>query len=124
MTGSLKKQLLGFAITGTLSTLFMFIIYVCLNKIISYQYSYLIAYSLSVIALYFMNIVFVFGKNISLNTFVKFPFIYLLQYVLGAVSLEGLVHLGVSVTYAPVFIVVILLPITFILNRLVFMNYK
>lgn len=116
----LEKQMLGFAITGTLSSLLMLVIYVGLNKIIHYQYAYLVAYCISVIALYFMNTLFVFNnKHLSLSTFLKFPLIYLLQYIVGALFLEFIVRLGFSVTYAPIIIVIILLPLTFVLNRIV-----
>jgi putative flippase GtrA len=114
-----KKQMLGFAITGILSTLIMFGLYVILYQFINYQYSYLIAYIISVITLYFMNI-FVFKGIMSLKTFLEFPLIYLLQYVVGATSLEFIVWLGFSVTYAPLVVVIVLLPITFLLNRIVF----
>ena len=117
----LKKQVLGFAVTGTVSTLIMLGLYVGLNKIMNYQSAYLVAYCISVIALYFMNALWVFNQPISWQSFIKFPLIYLLQYLVGAVSLEFIVRLGVSVTFAPVFVVIILLPVTFILNRVVLM---
>ncbi|KTC73205.1 GtrA-like protein [Legionella bozemanae] len=118
-----KKQMLGFAITGILSTLIMFGLYVMLYQFINYQYAYLIAYTISVVALYFMNKS-VFKGIMSLETILEFPLIYLLQYVLGALSLEFIVWLGFSVTYAPLIIVIILLPVTFILNRIVFSKHK
>lgn len=115
----LKKQMIGFALTGTLSTLIMFLIYWGLNPFIYYQYSYFIAYSISVLALYFMNTLYVFKAPISLKSFLKFPIIYILQYVIGAASLEFIVNLGFSVTFAPMLVIIILLPVTFVLNRLV-----
>ena len=119
---SVKTQMFGFAVTGTLSTLLMFVLYVSLYEIINYQYAYLIAYCISVIGLYFMNSL-VFKKTRSLQTFLAFPLIYLFQYLVGAFSLALLVRLGFSVTYAPLFIVIILLPVTFILNRIVFSKH-
>lgn len=114
----IRKQILGFAVTGTLSTLIMFALYILLHRLINYQYAYLLSYSISVIILYFMNSA-VFNRPISLPTFLKFPLIYLLQYIVGAASLELIVNLGFSVTFAPLLVVIILLPITFLLNRLV-----
>jgi putative flippase GtrA len=120
----LHKQMLGFAITGTLSTVLMLVIYMALNKIINYQYAYLAGYCISVIALYFMNALWVFNNHgISLSTFLKFPLIYLLQYVIGAFFLEFIVRLGFSITYAPVVVVIILLPVTFVLNRIVLLKH-
>lgn len=118
----LKKQILRFAITGTLSTLLMFCIYVSIYQVVNYQYAYLISYSISVIALYFMNLKFVFYKHASLRSFIKFPLIYLFQYLVGAASLEFIVKLGFSKTFAPILVVIILIPVTFLLNRIVFMR--
>ena len=63
---------------------------------------------------------FVFKKEVSLKTFIRFPLIYVVQYVLGAILLEILVRLGFSVTYSPLLIIMLLLPVTYILNRIVF----
>ncbi|WP_419420434.1 GtrA family protein [Legionella sp. D16C41] len=116
---AVKKQMFGFAVAGLLSTLIMFILYVCLYKVINYQYAYLIAYCISIIALYFMNSA-VFKRPISVHTFLKFPLIYLLQYLLGAAALQLLVWFGFSITFAPLLVIIILLPLTFLLNRIVF----
>ncbi|MBA3537977.1 MAG: GtrA family protein [Tatlockia sp.] len=116
---TVNKQTISFAIAGLISTGIMFGIYVILYKHIYFQYAYFIAYCISVIALYFMNSA-VFKKEISLQTSLEFPLIYLLQYVLSAASLEFFVWLGVSETYAPLLIILILLPLTFLLNRIVF----
>lgn len=119
----LKKQMIGFAITGSLSTLLMLVLYINFNEFMSFQYAYLISYSTSVITLYFMNILFVFHKPVSLKSFLKFPLIYLFQYLVGAASLEFLVRFGVPERYAPLVVVVMLLPITFLLNRLVLLKH-
>ena len=116
------KQMVGFAGTGLISTLIMFGFYVILHKLINYQFAYLISYSISIIALYFMNI-YVFNKPISLKNSSLFPLIYLFQYLVGAASLGLIVWLGFSVTFAPLLVVIILMPITFILNRIVFSKH-
>ncbi len=118
----LKQQIVGFAVTGTLSTLLMLGIYVALNHVINYQYAYLAAYCISVLALYFMNTWGVFKQPVTWKSFLRFPLIYLLQYLVGAVSLEFIVRLGFSVTFAPVLVVIILLPLTFVLNRWVLLK--
>lgn len=119
---AVNKQTISFAIAGLLSTVIMFGLYVLLYKLINFQYAYFIAYSISVIALYFMNSA-VFKKQISLQTSLEFPLIYLLQYVLSAAFLQLLVWLGISTTYAPLLIILLLLPLTFLLNRIVFSRH-
>ena len=118
----LKKQMLGFAVTGTLSTLLMLVIYVGLNKFMNYQYAYLIAYSISVMTLYLMNVLLVFKNRLLLKSFLKFLLIYVLQYLLGAIFLELIVRLGFSDMFAPVLVIMIILPLTFILNRMVLLK--
>lgn len=114
-----KQQILGFSVSGVLSTLIMFLLYVGLHQLINYQYAYLISYSTSVIALYFMNSM-VFKQSVSVHTWLRFSLIYLMQYLIGAAVLALLVYFGFSVTYAPLAVVLLLLPITFVLNRIVF----
>src|SRR3990167_10661036 len=113
-----KKQMLGFAVTGTLSTLLMLVIYVGLNKFMNYQYAYLIAYSISVMTLYLMNVLLVFKNRLLLKSFLKFLLIYVLQYLLGAIFLELILRLVFSDMFAPVLVIMIILPLTFILNRM------
>lgn len=98
----------------------MYLIYLALRKLIGYQLAYLTGYVISVVALYLLNSLFVFKSNsLSLSVFLKFSLIYVLQYILGAGLLELIVHFNFSETYAPILIIIILLPITFFLNRLV-----
>jgi hypothetical protein len=114
----LKKEILGFALTGLLSSLFMFGIYVELNRAFYYQYAYLIAFSFSVLALYFMNIK-VFKSYASFPNFWRFCLIYGFQYLISAPLLEIIIRLGFPVTYAPLLVLVILFPGIFVLNRTV-----
>lgn len=119
---AIMKQIYGFAFSGVLSTLIMYCLYVSLYHFVNYQHAYLIAYSISVVILYFMNI-FVFKRRISLNTFLKFPLIYLMQYLIAAYSLSFLVRLGIPAIYAPLLVIVMLFPFTFLLNLLLFTKY-
>lgn len=115
----LKKQALAFAITGTLSTALMLLLYWGLINLIGYQLAYFISFSASVLLLYFLNTFFVFKTPLSWSGFLKFPFIYALQYVVGAFSLGFMVRMGVPKELAPILVVILVLPITFVLNRLV-----
>ncbi len=114
-----KKQILGLALSGLLSTLIMYGLYLLFYQIVSYQYAYFFSYFISIIALYFMNL-WVFKTSMALDSFIKFPFIYAIQYLLGAGSLEFLVHWGIPSIFAPILVIIVLFPITFVLNKLIF----
>ena len=118
--GFLNSEIFLFMVMGATSTGLMFGMYVLFNLFMHYQVSYFISYVFTVIVAYFLNTMFVFKKEVSLKTFIRFPLIYVVQYVLGAILLEILVRLGFSVTYSPLLIIMLLLPVTYILNRIVF----
>ena len=82
-----QKQILGVALSGLLSTLIMYGCYLLFYQIVSYQYAYFFSYFISIIVLYFMNL-WVFKRSIALHSFIKFPLVYALQYLIGAAGLE------------------------------------
>ncbi|RUR13180.1 GtrA family protein [Legionella sp. km772] len=114
-----RKQMIGFVLTGLLSTLIMYACYLLFYQFFSYQYAYFFSYFISIIALYFMNVR-VFNRYIALHSFIKFPLVYAIQYLIGAAGLELLVDVGIPKIFAPVLVVILLFPVTFILNKLIF----
>lgn len=114
-----NMQVVRFMVMGSLSTTIMLGIYMALNLVLTYQVSYFLSYVITVIISYFLNMFFVFRARVSLRSFFQFPIVYVVQYVVGAVLLELFVHLGFSETFSPIIIIILLLPLTFWLSRLV-----
>lgn len=112
-------QITRFIFMGTISTAAMFGIYVVLNLILNYQVSYFISYVLTVVLSYILNTRFVFNIPMSWKTFFQFPIVYVVQYISSAIGLEILVRMGFSVTIAPLITIVLLLPVTYFLSRLI-----
>src|SRR5688572_18698642 len=103
----LGKEMSYFTLTGSLSTLLMLGVYLSLKGSLGYQFAYALAYVVSVVALYFANRLWVFKQGLSVITFIRFSLVYVFQYLIGAASLEVLVRIGVSETYAPVLIILV-----------------
>lgn len=118
-----NHQMVRFMIVNGFSTLVMFGLYVILNMVLKYQIAYFISYVVTVILSYVLTSLFVFHTKMSWKTFMQFPLIYVLQYVTSAVCLEILVYLGFSVTFVPLFVIVLLLPLTFLLSRFVMLRH-
>lgn len=118
-----NNQIIRFMIANGFSTLVMFGLYVVLNFVLKYQISYFIAYVVTVILSYVLTSLFVFKTKMSWQSFMAFPLIYVVQYVTSAIALEILVRLGFSVTYVPLFVIVLLLPLTYLLSRLVILRH-
>lgn len=114
-----KRQMLGFALSGLLSTIIMYVAYLIFFHFTNYHYAYFFSYFISIIALYFMSLR-VFKRYMALQSSIKFPLVYAVQYLIGAMVLELLVKAGISELIAPILVIILLFPITFILNKLIF----
>lgn len=119
-----QQQIVRFMAMGSLSTTMMLLIYLILEQIIRYQVAYLISYAITIVISYFLNTRFVFRASISFRSFFQFPIVYIIQYGVSAILLEILVRLGLSATYAPILVIMMLLPLTYWLSQLVIVNKK
>jgi putative flippase GtrA len=109
-----------FIIIGCTNTLLTYLVYLGLLNVFDYTFAYSLAYVLGIIISYFLNVLIVFKEPVSLKSFVKFPFVYLVQYLLGLFLLLGLVELlGIDSRFAPFVIIMFLVPVTFFLSRYV-----
>jgi putative flippase GtrA len=122
--GLTENRIFRFLVTGALNTIMTFGIYVALKTVFDYQIAYFLSYVSGIVFAYLMNALFVFKKRVSLRSFIRFPLVYVVQYIAGAFLLELLVQvLGLSVTFAPLFVIVLTLPLTFLLSRFVLLKY-
>jgi putative flippase GtrA len=79
-----------------------------------------VAYALGIVIAYVLNSVLVFRVPLSLKRFTAYPLVYLVQYVIAA----GLLAIAVEVLHAPeaiapLAVLVIMVPFSYVLNRLV-----
>lgn len=118
-----RKRYFLFLLCGGINTASTYILYLLLICMINYQLAYLIAYILGIAFAYILNLRLVFNAKPSLGKAVRYPLIYLIQYLLGA----GLMYLLVSVitlpsTLAPLLVIILLLPISYYMNKKVLDN--
>ena len=112
-------QVVRFMVMGGISTLIMLGIYIMLTWFVKFQVAYFVSYVITVIVSYYLNTFFVFKTTVSLRSFFQFPIVYVVQYIASAALLEIFVRLGFSETFSPVFIIILLLPLTFWMSRLI-----
>ena len=109
-----------FVLGGVLNTTFSYTIYLIASDFLSYRIAYFLSYLAGILFSYFFNCIFVFKKNVGLKSFFAFPLVYLTQYFIGAILLDGLIlGLGITSKYAPLVITALMLPITFLMSKLV-----
>lgn len=113
-------EFLRFLLVGAVNTLSSYLIYFLLLAACPYLLAYTLAYCLGIVISYFLNVRFVFKRDVSLASFLAFPLVYLLQYGLGALALWVLVgRIGLSPELAMVGVILITIPVTFLASRLV-----
>ncbi len=87
---------------------------------IPYSLSYTISYVAGIYLAYYLNSRWVFHEPLHWKKALRFPAVYLVQYVLGMALLRVLIErLGVPEMIAPLGVVVLLLPVTFFISRLI-----
>ncbi|MNW40846.1 GtrA-like protein [compost metagenome] len=114
----LNKEFLKFIISGGINTLATYGLYLLFLFVWEYEVSYTISYILGIFLSYFLNTSFVFKEKVTLLKFIKFPFVYLVQYLLNMVILLLLVeYIKLPAEIVPVIVIIITLPITYLLSK-------
>ena len=114
----INREFCRFIFWGGVNTLAGYLIYAFLLLFLPYLISYSIAFIISIFISYFLNSKFVFDQELELSKAIKYPLVYVNQYVLGAVSLYLLVHfLEINKLVAPLLVVVLTIPATYFLSR-------
>ncbi|APP79388.1 GtrA family protein [Xanthomonas hortorum] len=110
---------LRFLLGGALNTGITLVLYWMLLRFMHYQWAYLASFCTGILLSYLINTRYVFRAAHSWLKFAAFPLIYLVTYALGALALKLSVgHLGVPAAIGPLISIVITLPVSFILSKL------
>ncbi|MEK3865997.1 MULTISPECIES: GtrA family protein [Paenibacillus] len=120
LTKLLNKQFLKFVISGGINTLFTYLVYLLLLQVLSYSMSYTISYISGIFLSYYLNTIFVFKEKVTFRKFLKFPVVYLVQYLINLLMLFVLVeYLNLSKQIVPLIVIVVTIPITYTLSKLI-----
>ncbi|MEO8779684.1 MAG: GtrA family protein [Rhodanobacter sp.] len=115
------SSFLRFLISGGINTAVTYAVYLGLLGVLGYKIAYSIAYVVGIVLAFLINRLFVFQTHRGWRSMVLFPFVYLAQYLVSLAVLWAWVeHLHMSSKLAPLIAIVITIPLTFVLSRLVF----
>lgn len=118
LTAPRRSVFFLFILSGGFNTAVTYGAYLVFLQLMSYQFSYALAYILGIALAYILNLRFVFNAKSSFGKVVRYPLIYLIQYILGAVLLYLFVSvLSLSSLLAPLFVIILLMPVTFLMNK-------
>jgi putative flippase GtrA len=109
-----------FLLFGVINTLLTYGLYLLLLLAVSYPAAYSASYVVGIFLSYVLNARFVFREPLRLSKALQYPVVYIVQYFLGL----GLLYLMVEVFHlsevvAPLAVVLMTVPCTFVLSRYV-----
>jgi putative flippase GtrA len=112
-------QFARFLVAGLVNTGVGYGVYLILLHWTTYEVAYAAAYVVGIVVAYVLNSFFVFRSPISLRTALRYPFVYLVQYLFGAILLYGMVSwLGFDRRWAALIALALSVPVSFLLNRI------
>lgn len=119
------SNFLNFLKLGFINTVFSYIVFIILLNYLSYNVSYTISFIATIILSYFLNTKYVFKQKLSFSKFLKFPLVYVAQYLFGILVLNILnIYMNIS-NYISILIVIVLsIPLTFILSKKILVSDK
>lgn len=115
---NLKNKFLKFIGAGVVNTIASYLVYLLLVLFLNYQISYAIAFVFGIILSFILNTKYVFEVEQTVKKFVLFPFVYLIQYLLGAFMMNFIIEiLEINKFFAPLIVTVCLLPVSYLLSK-------
>jgi len=117
--------LIRFIIVGGINTLNYFVIFRLLLLISTYIVAHVFAFLLSAFISYFLTCMFTFKKKPSWGSFIKFPLTFLPNFIMSFVGTIIFVEwLNIDDRFASLIVMIAIIPITFIINKLIFIGRK
>lgn len=121
----LSGEVIRFVLGGGINTLLSYAIYWLLLRWLSYPVAYTISYSATIVTGFAINTWFVFRAPWSWRKLAGFPLIQGFNYILGIGTVTICVHYaGVDKLIAPVIATLIVLPVNFMLTRMLILFKK
>ena len=125
ITKLIEIKFFRFLLTGGLNTGITYALYLIILNFFPYIWSYTISYVFGILMAFVLNRFFVFKEHQGLKSVLFFPFIYVAQYISGIFVVWFWVKkLMLPEPLAPLAAIILLLPLTYALTKLVFVKAK
>lgn len=117
----ISKQIIIFGVCGLINTISSYLLYLLFLSFMPYKIAYSISYLAAIFISYYLNSKFTFNSRSHVKGLLYYPFTYLITYLLGLGLLHVLVsNLGINTKIAPLILLFITVPLSFIMNKLFF----
>jgi putative flippase GtrA len=120
---SIDTSIPRFLVAGAANTGLTYLAYLLLLQVTVYRVAYSIAFVIGILASYLLNARFVFRRPASWRSFLQFPLIYAVQYLLGLLLVSLFIEwLGLTAWVAPLVALTLTIPLTYWLSRALFVG--
>lgn len=123
-----KFEFLRFCMVGGVATALHYGIYLLLQIFMNHgvwlSVAYTIGYGTSLVCNFFMTTYFTFHTNASVKKATGFGASHLINYLLHIVLFNIYIALGVNKVYAPVFVLMVAVPVNYTILHFVFTHHK
>jgi putative flippase GtrA len=114
----LERPFVRFVIVGGINTALTLALFVAAEQFMSYHLAYTLSYVAGIAIAFFLNSRYVFHTPLSLDRALRFPLVYLVQYVYGAIVLAVMVERFAIHSFVAILTVVMTsIPLSFVLSR-------
>lgn len=116
----MNKEFMRFLIVGGANTLITYAIYLLFLPIFNYNIAYGTSYVSGIVISFILNAKFVFNTNLTFGKAIKYPLVYVVQYIINVILLNVFIEsLNINDKLAPLIVIIISIPITFVLSKLI-----
>lgn len=120
-----KNLSLRFLTSGLINSSASYGIYWLLLRFLDYRISYTVSYISGIILAYILNSQIVFSHRINFKSFIFYPLVYFICYLIGSTILIFFVHfLEVRKDLGAILTMICVFPVSFLLNILYFRNSR
>lgn len=114
----MQNKFVKFIGVGGINTILSYAAYIFLALFLNYQLSYALAYLLGIAFSFVLNARYVFETEQTMKKFALFPFVYVVQYLAGALMMNfSIERLGIDIFAAPLIVAVALIPLSYFLSK-------
>ncbi|MDR1781727.1 MAG: YfhO family protein [Bacilli bacterium] len=120
-----NKSFFRFMIVGAFNTINYYFAYLLLLNFLPYLLAHVLGFIYSAFVSYFLTSIYTFKRKPTLKTFIAFPLTFLPNLLLSSVGTTLIVEIGLlSKSIASLVVMILIIPITYLINRLIFKKNK
>lgn len=116
----LENEIVRFVFMGGVNTGLTWLLYLALKLFVPYEIAFTLSYVAGILLSYVLNARYVFATKMSLSTFLQFPLVYVVQYLVSVATLYALVELAhCPESIAPLVVTALTVPVTYVMSRFI-----